>query len=595
MSEIKTDVLVVGAGGTGLIASILLADLGIDGLTIERHESTSILPKAHILNSRTMEIFAAIGIADEVYSDGTPEENYQAVTWYTSLGDEGVVDGKIVYRTDAWGGGALTPAYRKASAYRPGNLPQRQLEPLFRRHAEARAPGKVRFNTELLTFTQDEHEVRATIRDRSSGEETTVVADYLIGADGGKSVGPLLGIGMTGAEPFVYMISIQIEADLSPYLQEDDSPVRLIVRPTPDGGWIRGGLVCMGPDRWDRHASNWRVSLTLPIGQVHPERYGPEEAKEDVRRQLGIPDLDLEVEVISPWLLESTLADSYREGRAFLVGDAAHRHSPMGGLGLNTGVQDVHNLCWKLAAVLKDEASPPLLDSYETERRPVGRRNVEWASLNFFNHLAVASGFGMLPGAPEEHNRAAIETLFAETPDGEARRSRLADFYRCARREFQELDVELGFEYADGGAVCADGSPAPPRDPDGHVYVPAARPGHRLPHAWVRHRGERLSTHDLLVGGHFTLLAGSEADEWEEAAEAHAAELGVPLKIFRFGRDVTDPDGQWREVCGHDEDGVVLVRPDGHVGFRASGSQGDPGAELRSALKVLTGQVPVRA
>lgn len=594
MSDLKTDVLVVGGGGAGLTASVLLADLGVDFQTIERHPSTSILPKAHILNSRTMEIFAAMGIDKEVYEQGTPEENYQAVTWYTSLGDSGPEDGKIVYRTDAWGGGDLTPVYGEASAKRPGNMPQRELEPLIRRHAEDRAPGRIKFGVELVDLEQSSEGVDAMVRDRDSGEAYRISAKYVIGADGGKTVGPSVGIPMTGADPFVYMISVQVNADLSPYLQEDDSPVRLIVRPTPEGGWIRGGLVCMGPDRWDRHATQWRVSLTLPIGEVHPEEYDEERAAQDVRRQLGLPDLDVEVDLISPWLLESTLADRYSEGRVFLAGDAAHRHSPMGGLGLNTGIQDVHNLTWKLAAVLSGEADPRLLDTYETERRPVGKRNVEWASMNFFNHLAVGSGFGLLPGAPEAHNRAAIETLFSDTPDGEARRSRLADFYRCARREFQELDVELGFNYADG-ALVPDGTEPPPRDPDGHQYVPVARPGHRLPHAWLQ-KGDRLvDTHGLLEDGRFTLLAGEDATDWVEAAAEWEKTTGVPLNVLRLGSDVTDPNGSWSNLRGHDPSGALLVRPDGHVGFRALKSSGEAGAELLRVMELIVGGTSVQA
>jgi 2,4-dichlorophenol 6-monooxygenase len=276
----------------------------------------------------------------------------------------------------------------------------------------------------------------------------------------------------------------------------------------------------------------------------------------------------------------------------FLAGDAAHRHSPMGGLGLNTGIQDVHNLTWKLAAVIAGDADPRLLDSYETERRPVGRRNIEWATLNFFNHLAAASGFGMLPGAPEAHNRAAIAALWSDSPDGAARRARLADFYWGARREFQELDVELGFEYADSPAVLADGSDAPPRDPVGHAYVPTTRPGHRLPHAWLEQDGQRRATHDVLRPGGFTLLAGPAADGWAQAGRRLAVECGLPLEVIQLGCDAHDPDGGWAAVCEHAPDGAVLVRPDGHVGFRAVRAAHDPFDALATVLDVLLGRAP---
>jgi 2,4-dichlorophenol 6-monooxygenase len=589
MNEIDTQVLIVGGGGAGLGAAVMLADLGVETLTVERHPDTSILPKAHILNPRTMEIFSLHGLAEEVYADGTPEVNFQSTSWYTGLGGDEPGAGRMFHRTDAWGGGAQKPRYALASACRAGNMPQRALEPLLRRQAEARAPGSVLFNTELVSFEQDGEGVTAMIRDRESDAETRVRASYMIGADGGKTVGPALGIEMEGPQPFVYMISIQIRADLSPYLEDDDSVVRLIAKPLPDGSWIRGGLVCMGPERWDRHAESWRVSVMLPVAQAHPEDYDEERAKADVRRQLGLPDLELEVEVISPWLQESVLAERFQEGRVFLAGDAAHRHSPMGGLGLNTAIQDVHNLTWKLAAVLDGAADPSLLDSYGAERRPVARRNIEWATLNFFNHLAVGAGFGLLPGAPEEHNRGVLEALFAETPDGASRRARLAEYYETARAEFIELDVELGFEYADSPAVVADHSPAPPRDPRGSEYVPSGRPGHRFPHAWLTRAGERVSTHGLLRPGAFLLLAGPRGEAWTAAAGPVAERLGIELDALRIAADLDDADHAWEALCGHDPDGAILVRPDGHVGFRADGGE-DPEKQLEDALRTLLGQ-----
>jgi 2,4-dichlorophenol 6-monooxygenase len=582
--DLRTQVLVVGGGAAGLSVSIMLADLGVDAITIERHPGTSMLPKAHIINARTMEILAHHGLADEVYAAGTPEENYQATSWYTSLGGDGPGDGRMFHRCDAWGGGALRPKWQAASAWRAANLPQHQLEPLLRRHAERRTRGSIRFGHELVALEQDDDGVRATVRDCDADETFVVEAQYLVGADGGKTVNSTIGIVMEGPEPFVSMISVQIRADLSPYLHDDDAPVRLIVRPQPDGSWIRGGLVCMGPDRWDRRASMWRVSVTLPLGQAHETTYDDAWARSAVRRQLGLPDLELEVVMISPWVLESVLADRYRVGRVFIAGDAAHRHSPMGGLGLNTGIQDVHNLAWKLAAVLHDRAVPELLDTYQAERRPVGGRNVEWATLNFFNHLAAASGFGLLPGAPEAHTRASIEALWEQTPDGEARRERLHEFYWTARREFEELDVELGFDYSGSSAVVPDGSPPPPRDPTGHKYVPVARPGHRLPHIWIDGDGP-LSSHHLLSPGRFLLLAAPGGDAWRAAAERVASDLGLPLD----GR-VLEPAGDWAETFGIGPEGAIVVRPDGHVGFRASEVAADPSGELERALRVLLGR-----
>ena len=586
-------VLVVGGGGAGLTAAVMLADLGVETLTIERHPSTSILPKAHILNPRTMEIFDRHRLADEVYEVGTPIENLGKTTWYTSLGGSEPWSRQMFFQTDAWGGGDLASSYAEATAYVSGNLPQLHLEPLLRRHAERRTrAGDVLFNCELTTLEQNGDHVIAHLLDRSADEQITVRAQYLVGADGGKTVGPALGIEMQGPAPFVNVISIHFAADLSEYIREDASIVRMVARPTVDGGWIRGGCIAMGPTRWDRHSEEWRVSVTLPIGATHPAEYDDARAVADIRRQLDIPDLEVdEIKVISFWLLESVVADRYQVGRVFLAGDAAHRHSPMGGLGLNTGIQDVHNLTWKLAAVIHGHAAPGLLDSYERERRPVGARNVQWATFNFYNHLAAGSGFGMLPGAPEEHNRAALEALFADTPDGENRRARLAEYYWTARREFQQLDIEMGFDYADSPVVVADGSPPPPHDPLERSYQPTTRPGHRLPHAWLTAQHESLSTHQLLTPGHFLLLTGPGGDPWCDAAQQCATEIGVPIDAYKIGEhcELGDRDGKWAALRGHDDDGAVLVRPDGHIAFRTPHRADNPTERISSALTIVLG------
>jgi 2,4-dichlorophenol 6-monooxygenase len=591
---VETDVLIVGGGGAGLAASLMLGRLGIDSLLIERYPDTTILPKAHILNPRTMEVLDQFDVADEVYEVGTPMENLGKASWYTSLGGDESWSRQLYHQTDAWGGGDQEEEYAKFTAHHSGNLPQIQLEPLLRRYAEEANPvDHLRFYHELVSFEQEDGAVVARVRRREDDEVYEVRARYMIGADGGKTVGPALGIEMSGPEPFVNMISIHFRADLSEYLQEDSSIIRMISRPTVEGGWARGGCISMGPKRWDRHAEEWRVSVTLPIGASHPDEYDKERAVEDIRRQLDLPDLDPEVLVISFWLLESVIADRYRVGNVFIAGDAAHRHSPMGGLGLNTAIQDVHNLTWKLAAVIKEGADPALLDSYEPERRPVGLRNVEWATFNFFNHLAASGGFGMLPNAPEEHNRENLEQLFADTPDGENRRRRLSEFYWTVRREFEQMNIELGFDYNASPAVIADDSEPPPHDPTEHEYHPTSRPGHRVPHAWFEREGERVATHHLLSPGRFLLIADARGD-WAGAAEALAAR-GLPVDALFVGSDLSDADDSWAELRGHDELGAVLVRPDGHVAYRAATAVADPLAAVAGAMETAFGAAPVDA
>jgi 2,4-dichlorophenol 6-monooxygenase len=587
--NLEVGVLVVGGGGCGLSASIMLSDLGVDHLLVERHPGTALMPKAHELNPRTMEIFAHHGVAEDVYRLGAPYEHNCAARFYTSLGGSEAWHRRLLHREDAWSGGALTAHYRPLTAFRHGNLPQLQLEPLLREHAAARTAGGIRFHHELAGFTQDADEVTATIRDRDTGATYSVRARYVIAADGGRTVGPAVGIAMEGPAPFVHTISVHFAANLAPWMDSDDAIIHSIVRPELDGTWLRTGCLAVGPTRFDRHSEEWVATITLPPGQ-EDRPFDDELAAAGVRERLGIDDLDLRVIRFTRWQVDALLADRYRDGRILVAGDAAHRHSPFGGLGLNTGIQDAHNLVWKLAAVLDGRGDDGLLDSYEAERRPVGRRNVDFATTAFFGHLGIAGAFGVLPGAPVEHNRRALEALFADTEDGRRRFSRLQEMFRTLRLEYGAADIELGYQYGDSPAVVPDGTAAPGSDPYGHLHVQTARPGHRLPHAWLDRFGATVGTHELLRPGAFLLLAGADGKAWVKAAVA----LGIDAHAVGAPHTLRDRDEVWSTLRGHGDDGAILVRPDGHVAYRSERLPTDPAAALDAALAVALGRSVLR-
>ena len=288
------------------------------------------------------------------------------------------------------------------------------------------------------------------------------------------------------------------------------------------------------------------------------------------------------------WKVQGVLARRFQEGRIFLAGDAAHRHPPTTGLGLNTAVQDAQNLTWKLAAVLKGQAAPSLLDSYEAERRPVASRNVNWAMLTFQNHLVIDAGIGLIPGAPVEVNREAFRVLFSDTPEGVTRRQRLDEVIRTQRTEFQAHDLEIGFYYG-SDAVVSDGSQTPPQSPMADDSHPVTRPGHRFPHAWREGPEGPVSTLDLVGRGGFTLFVASDASGWQCIGDEAAARFGVPLRVVLVGEGgYRDADGNWARVRGTGDDGAVLVRPDGHVGWRAADAAGR--ARLPEALAAILGR-----
>lgn len=600
MKLVNTDVLVVGAGGCGLNLSIFLGDMGVDFITVERNTQLANLPKAHYLNQRTMEILRQHGVADDIYAMGTPPDNMSRAMWLTTLGGDGPFDRKVIFEMDGIGGtgNSQRAIYDRDSACRSANLPLIRSEPIFKRHADARAAGRLRFGHEMRAFKQDAEGITATICELASGEEFEVRAKYLVGADGGRCIGKTLGNKMVGPSGLAKNVTVHFTADLSKVLLDDRVMLHFFVHPTRRGPLASGALVPAGGDdaKWGRHSKEWIFHFM--VAPDDPTRFDEPTVIGQIRELLKLPELQMQVHKISHWMIEAVLAEKYRIGRILMAGDSVHRHPPASGLGLNTGIQDAHNLAWKLALVTRGIAGDALLDSYEQERRPIGSFNVAWALSSYWNHLlSAASIFAIHPanvyeavGQPDEDNE--ISGLFADTPDGRMRRARMKDVFNTHRIEMFDHDVELGFVY-ERGALVADGTPAPERDPWGCEYTPTTRPGHRLPHAWLEMNGQRISTHDLLDDkASFVLIANAKGQAWGKAAASVAAALGVPLRCIRVAPDgeALDTDHSWAALSQVGDSGAVLVRPDGMVAWRSKGLPSDPSATLRDALSKILGR-----
>ncbi|HEU5196463.1 MAG TPA: FAD-dependent monooxygenase [Methylomirabilota bacterium] len=530
----EVDVLIVGGGPVGLTASILLSRFGVPSLLVERHPSTSIHPKARGINARTMEIFRQCGVEDAVRAAGLPPERTGLIVWSRSLAGE-ELERRIPWR-------AREEAL-KISPVRPCTCAQDDLEPVLRHHAEAAGPGALHFDTELVAFEQDASGVTATLR--TGGDETRVRARYLLAADGARSrVREALGIALHGTPALYRSINILLNADLRAWTAHRPAALYFIEQP----GLKATFLTINGVNRWGFLINN------LPADDAGDE-YTPERCAAVVRQAAGVPDLDVTILGAVPWVAAALVAERYRRGRVFLAGDAAHHMPPTGGFGLNTGVQDVHNLAWKLAAVLQGWGGPALLDTYEDERLPYGRAITEQSLMN-------ARSLGR--GGPE---------------------ATAASTASLARPEFlNELGMIFGAAY-ESSAVVADGTPPPKVENPITDYVPSARPGHRAPHAWLERGGARLSTVDL-VGGRFVLLAGAGGAAWCDAARTAASADGVTLEALMIGGDdLHDQDGGWHELWEIESDGAVLVRPDGHVAWRSRSTASGAEAEMRHALR----------
>ena len=580
MNEVEVPVIIVGGGGCGLSSSIFLSDVGVSSLLVERHPKPSPMPKARYLNQRTMEIFRQHAVADEVYSRSLPLRYTAKMCWCTSLGGDGPFDRKTLFEMDAFGGGVLSKDYKADSPCESTIFPQVRLEPVLQAVARQRGKGELRFNTELVKLRQSAHEVEATIRDRATDELVLVRARYLIAADAGKTVGPIIGARLEGTPKLSEMTTVYFKADLSPYIEDDEVMTFWFANPEGDASsWGTGVLGKLGPTRFDRHSEEWIFHFSFPPSQM--ARTEPAALVDHMRALLKVPGLEVTILGIGHWDVQGVLADRYRFGRVFLAGDAAHRHTPTTGLGLNSAVQDAHNLAWKLGWVFAGHADDTLLDTYEAERRPVGMRNVNWALFTFSNHLVTGSAMGVAPGRARE----AFAALLADTDDGRNRRYRFHELMRTHRTEFQAHDLEIGFRY-EAGAMVPDGTQPPPEDPAGRNYVPGTRPGARLPHAWVSHDGRDVSTLDLVRPGRLLLLIGRQGAAWRKAVAELDESTGVPLDVVE-ALDSTNPaDGarHWSTIREVGEAGAILVRPDQHVAWRVADAPPCSATALRQAV-----------
>jgi 2,4-dichlorophenol 6-monooxygenase len=588
MAHFETPVFIVGGGGFGLATSMFLSNLGVPSLLIERHATPSPMPKARYLNQRTMEVFRQHGLADTIYARALPIRHVSTTRWVTSLGGDAEHDRKVLYEMETFGGGSLSAHYKANSPCESTIYPQVRLEPLMRDHAETLPHGKLMFNCALLSFEQDEQGVTAQVEDRGTGETHTVRARYLVAADGGKTVGPAVGVKLEGTPELIDMVTMYFRADLSAYLDNDDSFAYWMAAPGGDtGSWGTGVLGKLGPTG-DRHSEEWMFHFSFKSDD--PERFNEEKLIPRMRALMKIPDLQPQVLGVGHWIVQGVLADRYRFGRVFLGGDAAHRHTPTTGLGLNSAIHDAHNLAWKLALVIGGQASDALLDTYESERRPAAERNVNWALFTFSNHQLTGAAIGLVPG-DAQRSRTNFEALLADSEDGESRRHRFREVMKMHNTEYQANDLEIGVQY-ELGALVPDGTPLPRRDPTGRHYVPTTRPGARLPHAWLQRGGQDVSTQDLVPRDAFVLLTGRASSPWSAAAAGVAEIFGARIEVVSIcdGGDVQDLRHDWRRIREVGDDGVLLVRPDQIIAWRTLQGHADPEAQLQAVFRSVLRQ-----
>ncbi len=518
-------VLIVGGSLVGLSAAVFLGARGVRSLVVERHVGTAIHPRAALVNQRTMENYRSVGIEDEI-AEAAAREFVQngAIVSVESLGGKEL---DYYFRNINEGVEELSPCPRLF-------ITQIGLEPVLLRKA-GQVGAEVRYASEIVGLEQDGDGVTATVRPRDGGPERTVRARYVLAADGAHSpVRERLGIRSLGHGSFSDSITIYFRADVRPLLGDRNLSVVYVFNPRLVGFFrfsIDGDAGFLVVNATFDEEGNRSVAIGEDTSEDTCIRY--------VREALGAPDLAVQIENVQRWAATADWAERFSDGRVLLAGDAVHVMPPTGGFGGNCGVQDAFDLAWKLQYVLDGKAAPALLDTYDTERRPVGSFTTEQAYTRYVLRLD--------PGLGKENLMPIV---------GEA-------------------TVELGYRHVSDAVAVEDGDDLweDPKEPSG-------RPGMRAPHVWIERDGARLSTLDLFCRG-FALVAGADATGWCSAAMSAAERLSMPLDAYRAG---TDFDGDVAGPYGIGTEGAVLVRPDGFIAWRAQGADGDVGAALARAL-----------
>ena len=575
---VETEVLIVGSGPAGSSAAMFLSTQGISNIMITKYRWTANTPRAHITNQRTMEILRDAGIEDQVLAEAVPHELMGDTVYCESMA------GEEIGRRPTWGTRPDRRAdYELASPAMPCDIPQTLLEPIMLKNATMRGT-QTQFSTEYLSHTQDDKGVSVQVLNRLTGQEYTIRAKYLIGADGARSkVAADINLPMEGKMDIGGSMNITFKADLSHLAAHRPSILYWVFHPGSNIGGLGAGLI-----RMVRPWNEWLVVWGFDINQ-EPPKLNDDEAIQIVRNLVGIEDLDVEILGYSLWGNNDQYATHLQKGRVFCAGDAIHKHPPSHGLGSNTSIQDSYNLCWKLACVLKGQAGPELLETYSTERAPIAKQIVTRANGSSSEYKPIFDALGVTDTTTNDEFVEKLALRKENSPEGARRRAALRAALDNKDYEFNAQGTEIG-QFYDSSAVITDGQkrPAMTEDPMLH-HQKSTFPGLRLPHAWLGDAKEKYSTHDIAEGTRFTIFTGITGQAWADAAVRVAERLGIDLKavVIGEGQPVQDLYGDWLRQREVDEDGVILVRPDKHIGWRAQSMVADPETALFDVLSAL--------
>jgi|TARA_B100000513_G_scaffold85891_2_gene35589 2,4-dichlorophenol 6-monooxygenase len=581
MTDIKTDVLIVGTGPAGSSTAALLSSYGIDNVLINNYSWLAGTPRAHITNQRTMEVLRDLGkeVEAEAYLHATEQDLMGENIFCTSLA------GEELGRMKSWGKHPNSRAeHLLSSPSFMNDLPQTFMEPLLYKTACSRGTQS-RMSTQYLSHIEDEDGVLSTCLDKLSNKEIKIRSKYLVGADGGNSkVAENIDLPFEGKMGVGGSMNILFKADLSKYVAHRPSVLYWVLQPGADIGGIGMGLV-----RMIRPWNEWLIVWGYDINQPAP-KVDKDFATKVARDLVGDPELEIDLLSVSTWTVNNMYAKKMSKGRVFCAGDATHRHPPSNGLGSNTSIQDGFNLAWKLAYVIKDKAGAELLDTYSIERSPIAKQIVTRANQSIAEFGPIFEALGLTDTQDPVKMKKNMDERKQNSPKAEKQRQALREAIAFKKYEFDAHGVEMNHRYK-SNSVLTEGDKEPEFKKDKELfYQPTTYPGARIPHAWVYDKtGVKHSLLDLCGKGNFSIFTGIGGEEWLKAAKNIETQLGIKIQCNIIGpdQDFEDHAGEWSSIREISDSGLILVRPDQHICWRSKDMISNSSEKLMDVMKKI--------